>query len=76
MPENTVYIGRGSRYGNPYPVDIHGRSEAIQLFKCNVLPSLDLSALKGKDLACWCALDKPCHGDEIIKAYDNLCQSV
>ena len=24
--------------------------------------------LKGKDLACWCALDKPCHADVLLHA--------
>lgn len=28
---------------------------------------LDLSELKGKDLVCWCALDKACHGDILIE---------
>ncbi len=27
----------------------------------------DLHELRGKDLACWCALDKPCHADELLK---------
>lgn len=27
----------------------------------------DLSELKGKDLACWCPLDQPCHADVLLK---------
>ncbi|MEM7046059.1 MAG: DUF4326 domain-containing protein [Pseudomonadota bacterium] len=27
----------------------------------------DLEELRGKDLACWCPLDKPCHADVLIK---------
>ena len=23
--------------------------------------------LKGKNLACWCALDKPCHADVLLR---------
>jgi hypothetical protein len=23
--------------------------------------------LKGKDLACWCSLDKPCHADVLLE---------
>jgi hypothetical protein len=23
--------------------------------------------LRGKDLACWCALDEPCHGDVLLE---------
>jgi hypothetical protein len=27
----------------------------------------DLSKIKGKNLACWCSLDKPCHADVLLK---------
>jgi hypothetical protein len=26
-----------------------------------------VEALRGKDLACWCALDKPCHADVLLE---------
>lgn len=29
------------------------------------IPS-DLSPLRGKDLACWCPLDQPCHADVLL----------
>lgn len=32
-----------------------------------LLPIPDLSPLRGKDLACWCALDKPCHADVLLE---------
>ncbi|MCB1718661.1 MAG: DUF4326 domain-containing protein [Candidatus Competibacteraceae bacterium] len=28
---------------------------------------VDLHELRGKDLACWCPLDKPCHADVLLK---------
>ena len=28
---------------------------------------LDLSPLRGKNLACWCALDQPCHADVLLE---------
>jgi hypothetical protein len=28
----------------------------------------DISELAGKNLACWCPLDKPCHADTLLKA--------
>lgn len=28
---------------------------------------IDLSELRGRDLACWCALDQPCHADILIE---------
>ena len=32
-------------------------------------PSLDeiRAALGGRDLACWCPLDKPCHADVLLR---------
>lgn len=33
-----------------------------------VMPMLpDLAPLRGKHLACWCALDKPCHADALLR---------
>jgi hypothetical protein len=26
-----------------------------------------LAALRGKDLACWCPLDQPCHADVLLE---------
>lgn len=66
-PEDGVYIGRGSPYGNPYVIGKHGtREEVIRLFEIHVLPKLDVSQLRGKHLVCFC---KPaaCHGDLILK---------
>ena len=30
-------------------------------------PRPDLAALRGRDLACWCALDQPCHADVLLE---------
>jgi hypothetical protein len=72
MPENTVYVGRGSRYGNPYRVGIDGnRYEVLYLYVQWLSEIMEenpdfLKLLKGKDLACWCPLDKPCHADILL----------
>lgn len=29
-------------------------------------PLLDVSELRGKNLACWCPLDQPCHADVLL----------
>ena len=64
---DAVYIGRGSPYGNPYKRGVDGtKAQVIDLFVKNVLPQLDVSELRGKDLACFCA-PKSCHGDHILK---------
>jgi len=28
---------------------------------------LDISEIIGKDLACWCAIDEPCHADVLLE---------
>lgn len=30
-------------------------------------PKPDVSKLRGKNLACWCPLDQPCHADVLLK---------
>ena len=41
--------------------------EAVDLFAKHVAPWLDLSELRGLDLACWCPLDQPCHADVLLE---------
>jgi len=60
-----VYIGRGSKWGNPYLVSM-GRAKCIELFRdlLSTSPRLvsALHELKGKTLVCFCK-PKACHGD-------------
>lgn len=107
MPENAVYVGRPSKWGNPFRAhrDEHGcwsvafcelpifipkhseddaRAGAVRLFRAYMandgsqvgairdcggwfLNQLALDELRGKDLACWCPLDKPCHADVLLE---------
>jgi hypothetical protein len=75
MPPNTVYVGRPTRWGNPYFIAPKGqftREQAIETYENYVKRVLVdhpdfLEPLKGKDLACWCPLDKPCHADVLLK---------
>lgn len=66
FPEGAVNIMRGTPWGNPFPVEMFGRDRAIALFIHNVLPRLDVSELRGKDLVC-CCKPKRCHGDYILE---------
>lgn len=67
MPPNTVYVGRGSRWGNPFTwANSDGVHPAIR-FACEVAPFLDVTPLVGKNLACFCALDQPCHADSLLE---------
>ena len=73
-PKEAVYIGRGSPWGNPFShlpntkalYQVGSRDEACDRFEKEVLPSLDVEPLRGKDLLCFCAPLR-CHGDSILK---------
>jgi hypothetical protein len=66
-PPGAVYIGRGSPWGNPFIVGQHGtRDEVCDRFAEEILPTLDVSPLRGKHLICFCK-PKRCHGDAILR---------
>jgi len=88
MPENTVYVGRGSRWGNPYVVGKDGTAkECVEKFADYLMPyrhqgetstlhhfylseanMADIEqSLRGKNLACWCAIGQPCHADVLLE---------
>lgn len=64
---HDVYIGRPSKWGNPFAIGRDGtREQVIEKYRGWVMsqPHLmgALSQLKGKRLGCWCA-PLACHGD-------------
>jgi hypothetical protein len=66
-----VYIGRPSKWGNPFVIGRDGtREEVIQKFEeyLDGSPELlaDLHELKGKTLGCFCS-PKACHGDVLSR---------
>lgn len=70
-----VYVGRPSKWGNPFKPGRDGtREEVIQMYRKWLLlnPTLyvALRELKGKDLGCWCA-PKPCHADVLLEYANN-----
>ena len=89
LPDNCVYVGRPTKWGNPFtgPDAVEKYRWALSEFpseeKCkawndagsNGLMYVSLAArvgplldqLRGKDLACWCPLDKPCHADVLLE---------
>ena len=43
-PDGAVYIGRGTPWGNPYIVGVHGaRGECVDLFVRHTLPHIDVT---------------------------------
>lgn len=98
MPPNAIYVGRGTRWGNPFRVGNVGcdgshsdpmfceyygvatRAEAVEKYRAwreavaaehqkRASGFVDqwLHPLRGKDLACWCPLDQPCHADVLLE---------
>ena len=126
MPEGAVYVGRGSKWGNPFvlndrsglarepavdhpdkPWEYEGRITAAGMqhayfhpdgrvipcrirymtreevvlcyrayvtggaWPCDWRRSSQVeqirAELRGKDLACWCPLDQPCHADVLLE---------
>jgi hypothetical protein len=131
MPEGAVYVGRGSKWGNPFgplrthralarvptvdhpgqPWEYEGRisadgmrhdyfhpdgrvivchvrymtaAESVECYRAllhgdgrwpldfthrgGYYPHLnDVHHLAGRDLACWCPLDQPCHADVLLE---------
>lgn len=83
MPPNTVYVGRPTKWGNPYRVgqSVGPKAEpmsaknAVAAYRYFVIANqesaerfrLPIKDLRGKNLACWCPLDKPCHADVLLE---------
>lgn len=82
IPPNTVSVGRSSKYGNPYWVgtknmgyECASSKEAVEKFRALVESDSrllrfrlhDLELLRGKNLACWCKPDSPCHADVLLE---------
>lgn len=68
-----VYIGRPSKWGNPFAMksqDYRERDRVIKAYRewVQKQPKLmdSLHELKGKTLGCWCA-PMPCHGDVLAE---------
>ena len=67
MPPNTIYVGRPTRWGNPFDASNSGAIDPAMRFACETAPLLDVGELRGKNLACWCALDAACHADALLE---------
>jgi hypothetical protein len=94
MPKGAVYVGRPTKWGNPFEVGKDGdRDRCVELYAMLAGGRLCLSKgaasvdkqkqvfaamadasqeLRGKDLACWCPLDKWCHADVLLAIANAL----
>lgn len=100
MPEGAVYVGRGSKWGNPYApgytccfggaMMLEGsdhweacaaprmrercpdQATAVAWFRELLLskpymPARARHFLRGRNLACWCPPEQPCHADVLLE---------
>jgi hypothetical protein len=76
MPANTVKVDRATRWGNPFRVGEDGietPAESIRAYRAWLASHPEVrrdarESLAGKNLACWCPLDGPCHADLLLRA--------
>ena len=78
-----VYIGRPSKWGNPYShkegtlaeFKVANRAEALEKYEKYLLENEtlfnSLIELQGKTLGCWCKPNK-CHGDILTKWSNSI----
>lgn len=80
MPKNCIYVGRPTKWGNPFMIGMMSggmnldRSEAVKEYILwlkhmpeNNIVILAKKELRGKNLACFCPLDVPCHADVLLE---------
>lgn len=91
MPRGAVYVGRPTKWGNPFSVEsLAEQYPTLSVAMCRALavnefrydlrarqvlcPELEYPSeeeiraeLAGRDLACWCPLDEPCHADVLLE---------
>ena len=64
-------IKAGTRYGAKY-ICVATATDAVECFRRSLNERPDIKAaaiagLRGKNLACWCPLDQPCHADVLLE---------
>ena len=77
---DAVIVARPTKWGNRFVVGerylttnmghaiVRDRAHAVELFRnCRDAMRWDMAELRGKDLACWCPLDQPCHADVLLE---------
>lgn len=79
MSAGAVYVGRPTRWGNPYQTSAMTREEAVRFFRLRwewlaktSSGRADLDLIRGKTLACWCRCDQACHADVLIELANDL----
>ena len=72
LPPGTVCVTHETPWGNPHDWEVLGRAEAKRRFEIDmagdpVYRRRARAVLRGKNLACYCPLDQPCHADVLLR---------
>lgn len=77
-----VVVSRPSRWGNPFPIDTSKPAPEVARLRALSVKKFERALngsrlgftkadvrreLKGRNLACWCPLDGPCHADVLLR---------
>jgi hypothetical protein len=70
-PAEAVYVGRGSKWGNPFRIGVDGNRAAVIAAYARWLRDQHsllraLGELRGRDLVCYCA-PRACHADLLLR---------
>lgn len=71
IPLDAVYVGRPTKWGNPFTIGRDGTREEVILKYGGWVNEkltagfLGIEELRGKNLVCWCA-PLPCHADILL----------
>ncbi len=73
IPPDTICVSRPSRFGNPFPVEDHGRESAVAMYRQWIQQPTQAElladarqTLRGQNLACWCRPGVSCHADVLL----------
>lgn len=80
-PAGAVVVARPTKWGNPWHIGLDmTRARAVELHARWIKGEMgdelaeqrdrllgSLGELRGRELACWCPLDGPCHADTLIE---------
>jgi hypothetical protein len=78
-PATAVFVGRGTRWGNPFKIGDPG-PDGAPMTRADVTTAYALywsdappdalatmrAVLRGRDLLCWCRPDQTCHADFLL----------
>jgi hypothetical protein len=73
MPLGAVYVGRPTKWGNPFRGP---RASAVAAYRQWITGPAPIATrlrrdarieLRGAPLCCWCPLDQPCHADVLLE---------